>query len=242
MINELDVPGTALWKYVDDTTISETISKNKDSFIQAAVDTLARRATEDKFQLNETKCKELLINFSTNNLTSFDPVVVNGMPIDLVTSAKILGLNISNDLKWNCHIDSIIKKAKKRLYSLSQLKRSGLGTRELVQFFCTCIRPITEYACPVFHDGLPVYLSNELEGVQKRAMRIIFPLCSYNEALVASGLTKLSERRQELVDKLFKNVLQNEQNKLHELLPARNTCTFNLRNMGKFKPAFKVSW
>ena len=52
-------------------------------------------------------------------------------------------------------------------------------------------------------------------------MRIIFPLCSYNEALVESGLTKLSERRQELVDKLFKNVLQNEQNKLHELLPGR---------------------
>ena len=97
-------------------------------------------------------------------------------------------------------------------YSLSQLKRSGLGTRELVQFFCTCIRPITEYACPVFHDGLPMYLSNELEGVQKRAMRIIFPLCSYKEAFVESGLTKLSERRQELVDKLFKNVLQNEQN------------------------------
>ena len=38
------------------------------------------------------------------------------MPIDLVTSAKILGINISNDLKWNCHIDFIIKKAKKRLY------------------------------------------------------------------------------------------------------------------------------
>ena len=73
--------------------------------------------------------KSSVINFNTNNPTSFDPVVVNGMPIDLVTSAKILGLNISNDLKWNCHIDSIIKKAKKRLYSLSQLKRSGLGTR-----------------------------------------------------------------------------------------------------------------
>ena len=125
------------------------MSKNQDSHIQAAVDTLASRATEDKFQLNETKCKELLINFNTNNPTSFDPVVVNGMPTDLVTSAKILGLNISNDLKWNCHIDSIIKKAKKRLYRLSQLKRSGLGTRELVQFFCTCIRPITECACPV---------------------------------------------------------------------------------------------
>ena len=31
---------TSLWKYVDDTTISETISKNQDSHIQAAFDTL----------------------------------------------------------------------------------------------------------------------------------------------------------------------------------------------------------
>ena len=162
----------------------------------------------DKFQLNETKCKELLINFNRKNPTSFDPVVVNGMPIDIVTSAKILGLNISNDLKWNCHIYFIIKKAKKHLYGLSQLKHSGLGPSELVQFFRTCIHPITEYVCPVFHDGLPVYLSNKFEGVQKRALHIIFPLCSYSKAFVESGLTKLSDRRQELVDKLFKEVLQ----------------------------------
>ena len=40
MINELNVPANDLWKYVDDTTTSETISKNQDSHIQAAVDTL----------------------------------------------------------------------------------------------------------------------------------------------------------------------------------------------------------
>ena len=36
VINELEVPATDLWKYVDDTTFSETISKNQDSHIQAA--------------------------------------------------------------------------------------------------------------------------------------------------------------------------------------------------------------
>lgn len=184
MINELDIPGTDLGKYVDDTTISATISENQASHIQASVDILASRATVERFQLNETKCKELLVNSNVKNPTSFDPVVVNGLPINLVTSAKILALNIFNDLKWNCHIDYIIKKAKKRLYGVSQLKRSGLGARELVQLFRTWIRPIREYACPVFHDGLPVYLSNELECVQKWAMRIFFPLCSYNEAVV----------------------------------------------------------
>ena len=67
MINELDVPDTDLRKYVDDTTISETISKNQDSHVQAAADTLASCATVDKFQLNETKCKELFINFNTED-------------------------------------------------------------------------------------------------------------------------------------------------------------------------------
>ena len=159
------------------------------------------------------------------------------MPIELVTSAKILGLNVSDDLKWNSHIDSNIKKAKKRLYSLSHLKRSGLGSRELVQFFRTCIRPITEYACPVFHDSLPAYLSTELEGVQKRAMCIIFPLCS----LVESSPIKLSDCRQELVDKLFKEVVQNKENKLHGLLPALNTSRSNLTKTRKFGPVFKTN-
>ena len=62
-------------------------------------------------------------------------------------------------------------------------------------------------------------------------MCIIFPLCSNNEALVESGPTKLSDRRQEIIDELFKDVLQNKQNKLDELLI----------NMGKFKPVFKTN-
>ena len=41
--------------------------------------------------------------------------------------------------------------------------------------------------------------------------------------------------------KLFKEVLQNEQNKLHELLSARSTCILNLRNKRKFKPVFKTN-
>jgi len=100
--------------------------------IQAAVDTLVNRVAADKFQLHE----ELCTNFSTKNNTSFDSIVVIGMPIELVTSAKILGLNVSSDLKWNCNIASIIKKAKKRLYSFSQLKRSGLQSRSKLLGHC----------------------------------------------------------------------------------------------------------
>lgn len=66
-VDELDIPDPELWKYVYDTTISETICKNQNSAIQSAVDTLLIRAAADKFQLNEGKCKELRICFKAKN-------------------------------------------------------------------------------------------------------------------------------------------------------------------------------
>ena len=72
-------------------------------------------------------------------------------------------------------IHEIIKKAQRRLFFLSQLKKSNIGTTKLIQFYTVCIRPILEYASPVFHDSLTAYLSNDLEMIQKRALRIIFP-------------------------------------------------------------------
>jgi hypothetical protein len=88
MIDKLDIPNTELWKYVDDTTMSEMVGRNQNSNIQTAVDTLVNRTGTDKFQLNEEKCKELRICFSTKNKQIFDPIVINDNPIDTVTDAK----------------------------------------------------------------------------------------------------------------------------------------------------------
>ena len=62
------------------------------------MDDLSRQASIDGFQLNEAKCKELRIGFSNNN-HDFEPLVLNGKPLELVTSAKLLGMIISHDLK-----------------------------------------------------------------------------------------------------------------------------------------------
>ena len=43
-------------------------------------------------------------------------------------------------------------------------------------------------------------------------------------SLVESSLIKLSDCLQEFVDKLFKEVVQNKENKLHGLLPAINSA------------------
>ena len=88
--------------------------------------------------------------FGTNGTPDLKLTVINDTQIDVLSLAKILGVNISSDRKWNHRIVEVVQKVRERLFCLSQLKRAGLGPNELVQFYPTYTRPITEYACPVF--------------------------------------------------------------------------------------------
>ena len=132
------------------------------------------------------------------------------------------------------NIDSITTKAAKRLYLLSQLKRAGIAQSVLVRFYCSVIRPILEYACQVFHCNLPLYLSEEIERIQRRALRIIFPDCSYSAGLVKAALTTLYDRRSTLCKEFFSDIDTLGNHKLSHLLPVRSQQNYNLRSTGAF--------
>ena len=57
MIDDINTSNTELWKYVDDTTIAECVDKKEDSRIQSDVEELIAKSNQNKFQLNESKCK-----------------------------------------------------------------------------------------------------------------------------------------------------------------------------------------
>ncbi|XP_028406429.1 uncharacterized protein LOC114528917 [Dendronephthya gigantea] len=123
MINDLVSLGKDMRKFVEDSTISETILKNEVSQIKDAVDDLANQSRADKFQLNESKCKEMRICFSKVKKDlgpvynwPMEPITINDKVLEIVVHAKILGLRVSNNLKWNEHVTEIVKKASKRLY------------------------------------------------------------------------------------------------------------------------------
>ena len=117
-----------------------------------------------------------------------------------------------------------------------QLKNSGIDHKTLIQFYCACIRSVLEYACQVFHSSLPSYLSDQIERVQKRVSRILFPKVSYGKALEDAGFKKLFHRREELCSSLFKQIVESDgQHKLAGLLPARNDNErYNFRNRRMF--------
>jgi hypothetical protein len=132
-------------------------------------------------------------------------------------------------------------KARKRLYFLTQSKRSKVGIDKLVPFYSTCIRPSLEYACPVFHKSLSNYLSDDLEMIQKRAFRIIYPWTPYTDALTLTGLQNLSTIREKITNKLFEDITMDENHKLYdEFLPPRNTCDTDLRSKHNFNTNFRT--
>ena len=177
--------------------MAESVDKSEPSKIQASVDELASKSQADRFQLNEAKCKELRISFPKTK-HDFEPITINSKPIDVVTHAKLFGLNISCDLKWNVHISETVRKVSSRFYCLRQ--RAKIATKELITFYKTYLRPVSEYACQVYHNSLPKYLSDDLERLQKRALRIILPEKTYAAVLESSGLTTMHDRRQTLTD------------------------------------------
>ena len=242
MINDLDARGVQLWKYVDDLTVSEIVPKGMASNMQPVIDAIHTQSAERRFTLNEDKCKEMRIQFSKTE-TQCSPLTINSKELELVRKVKVLGIIISNDLKWNCHVDYVIKKASKRMYFLRQLKRANVSTTDMVNFYCTCIRSVVEYASSVFHYALPKYLSDDIERIQKRALSIIFGYeLSYNDKLTFSSLSSLANRRQISSQKLFKNIVNDPSHKLHCLLPAFNVNTrYSLRHKRLFiEPRYKT--
>ena len=89
--------------------------------------------------------------------------------------------------------------------------------------------------------SLPNYPSDDLEQLQKRAMRIIYPELRYAEALEKAGLQTLVKRRQETTERFFNEIVTNQRHRLHSLLLETNASRCNLRNNRHFvRPACKI--
>ena len=76
----------------------------------------------------------------------------------------LLGVTISEDLKWNAHFEYVIAKAAQRLYALRLLKRTGVMPEDMLKVYTYNIRLVLEYAVQVWQD-IPAYLSDAIESI-----------------------------------------------------------------------------
>ena len=219
------------WKYVDDMTFGEIRHRQRKGTIQNDLDDFTHWSKNNSLKLNPSKCQALLVNFGKVKPQHADLRIGNEL-LPFVDKAKVLGVWVQNDLKWDAQVINMLIRANKRLFMLRTLKKFGFSQEELEIVFKSYLRPILEYAAVVWHSSITSKQCYDIERIQKRACRIILghKYNSYDGAISSCNLDNLADRRENLCLKFAQGLSSNVRTS-HLIPPTRKECHGrNLRN------------
>ena len=187
------------YKYVDDLTLVESLKHTHLSHMQCEINKLCKWSEQNNMLLNPVKCSVMFVSFMKEPPPQF-PLTIGNDILKVVSQAKILGLLLQNNLKWDAHILDLEKRCNRKLYMLRSLKKFNLPIRDLITVYCGYIRPVLEYGVPVFGGSLTQDQIYKLEQIQKRACRIMLGSVyeTYDSALNMCNLQSLEHRRKKL--------------------------------------------
>ena len=177
-------------------TQDEVVAQGTTSHMQEVLEAMQTWAIEHKMTINPKKTKDMWICFS-NALSEPALLVMGDDTIERVTAHKLLRVWHQDNLKWNRHVEEMVKKANKRLFCLRECRRANLPREVGLTCYQTKIRSVLEYAAPVW-SGLPQYLVDEIENIQNRCINIL--------GIPRESLQTLQERRDKLTVKEFKRI------------------------------------
>ena len=139
--------------FADDALLYKAIRSSNDlQDLQMNVDVFTKWIDEHDLRLNVKKCKSLLLSRRQEPLSTYT-IRVNDHPIENVQSYKYLGVIISSDLSWGNHV-SIVCLPMKHMVMLYRCFYRGCTPDTLRTLYISCVRPLLEYAEPVWDPHL----------------------------------------------------------------------------------------
>ena len=160
-------------------------------------------ARENKLVINKKKTK--VISFTKSRNWDFPPQVnfSDGSQIEYISDTKLVGVVVSQDLRWAKNTDYICSKARQKLWILRRLLKLDLDIHKMFDVYIKEIRSILELAVPVWHSGLTQQQSADIERIQKIAFKIILQQNyeNYKQACSSLSAQTLQQRRVKLCSK-----------------------------------------
>ena len=174
----------------------------------------------------------ITFNFSYKYRFPTEIEVSQSENLQLSTCAKILGVLISNDLKWSKNTDHITSKARKRIWTLRKLSKMGFDNDFILDVYFKEIRSILEYCAPVWSGGILKKDSLKIENIQKSVLRILLKgqYSSYTQSCENFNIEKLHDRRQKLCERFGLKELS-KPNGLFKICPKRSLRNSNCNNI-----------
>ena len=105
----------------------------------------------------------------------------------------MVGVMVSQDLRWQSNTNFICTKAGRKLWVIRRLQKLKLNTYQLLDVYQKEVRSILEYAVPVWHSSITTQQSKQIEKIQKVAFKIILgdSYINYNVACTLLSMEPL---------------------------------------------------
>ena len=211
-------------KYVDDLTLAEAIDlpnqlevapsrqqpdcfhartghylPERNSAVCKQLVRTAEYAVKNDMLINHKKTKAMIFN-PCNSLDFMPNIKLGSHELEVVQNNKLLGINLTSDLKWSNNTQELVKRANKRIWIIRRLKKMGASSHDLVDMYIKQIRNILELAVPAWQGALTLEDKIDLERIQKSVAHIILGenYQSYEMALFQLNLESLESRRNKL--------------------------------------------
>ena len=141
--------------------------------MQKDLDRLKSFTDENLMVINRKKTQIMCVNFRKS--LQFPPIFGIGdcRQLDIVKQTKLVGIIVSDDLRWSAHVDYMCLRASKKIWQLRRMKILNLEHGILLDFYCKEIRSILEFGVAVWSGGLKGKSCDQIERIQKICVNII---------------------------------------------------------------------
>ena len=163
--------------YADDTnvTFSAATIPDLESQIDSDLKYLDCWLKANKLSLNVAKTEFMVISSRQKLQSLLNDYTMNihidGVPINQSNQSKSVGFIIDENLLWKTHIHEISKKVSSGVGALKRV-RPFVSMHTAIKIYKGLIEPHFDY-CSAVWDGLTQQLSEKLQKLQNRAIRVI---------------------------------------------------------------------
>ena len=155
--------------FADDTFIYLTPDSRHDSdCLQRDFNRLQAWELKWDMEFNPSKCQ--VVHLTSSRAPFNTRYTLHGQVLEAGTSARYLGVDISNNLSWNTHVNRIASNANRFLgFNIERnIKTKSPNIQEMT--YQTLVRPQLEYASAVWDPHTQQYIS-KIKMVQRHAAR-----------------------------------------------------------------------
>ncbi|KAK3524818.1 hypothetical protein QTP86_007594 [Hemibagrus guttatus] len=137
-----------LQKFSDDSTIVGCVSDGNEQEYRDVSWCVCNH-----LHLNNSKMKEMVIDFQRRRTLHHTPVTIQGLDSELVDRFKYLGVHQNNRLNWLDNTDALYKKGQSLLHLLRRLGSFGVSKTLLRTFYYTVVASTILYTIVCWVGG-----------------------------------------------------------------------------------------